>query len=182
MAASKIYWCARDLAGSPWGNHHFILVVQGEPKITSTMGVTWQKYAGTEFMTIAAFAIKKGGTNRLMLGYNEKSDVHAVKEVLNPAITKKQWSDFDLERHAVAPPNGKTKDAFVKDIIVKAELFKKNEAKKNLPYSLIDENCAAWVNSLFKACGVPKTTRIKAGEFSGFDWGEEDEIPASYFK
>jgi hypothetical protein len=177
-----IYWCARDLAGSPWGNHHFILVMQGDPKITSTMGVKWQTYAGRDFMTIAAFARKQGGSTRLLVGYNDSSDVHSVKEVLNPKLAASQWADYDLERHAVKPPGGKTKDAFVKDILVKAELYKKNEAKKGIPYSLIDENCACWVNSLLKACGVSKTTRLKAGEFSGFDWGEEDEIDESYFK
>lgn len=179
---SKIYWAARDLAGSPWGNHHFILVVQGTPKITSTMSVKWQSCAGTEFMTIATFKKNLGGTNRLVLGYNETSDVHSVKEVLNPKIAAKQWSDFDMARHEVSPPGGKTKDAFVKDILVKAEAYKKNEAKKNVPYSLVDENCACWVNSLFKACGVSKKARLTAGEFPGFDWGEEDEIDASYFK
>lgn len=179
--SSKVYWAARDLATSPLGNHHFILVVQGTPTITSTMSVKWQNCAGTEFITIATFAKKLGGKTRLILGYNETSDVHSVKEVLNPSITSFFRPDFDLARHEVKPPNGNTVSGFVRNIIMKAEAYKKNEAKKHVPYDLVDENCACWVNSLFKACGVPKKARIAAGEFPGFDWGEEDEIDAGYF-
>jgi len=143
--------------------------------------MTWLTYAGTDFMTIGAFAIKQGGSKRLLVVNNDSTDVHAVKEVLNPAMASRQWADLDLEKHEIMPPTGKTPDAFVKDILVKVALYKKNEAKKSVPYSLIDENCACWVNSLMKACGISQAARLKAGEFSGFDWGEEDEIDASYF-
>ncbi|MBB4285686.1 hypothetical protein [Roseospira goensis] len=179
---AKVYWCARDLAGSPWGNHHFILVVQGTPRITSTMNVTWQSFSGSQFFTIGAFKKTKGGTSRLLVQYNETSDVEAVKEVLNPKRAAAKWADFDLERHALKPPGGRTLDAFVKEILTRAEHYKKNEAKTPIPYSLLDENCAAWVNSLLKACGLSQAERQKAGEFSGFDWGEEDTIPARYFQ
>jgi len=146
------------------------------------MSVQWQHYSGKKFFTLGAFKKKEGSTNRLLVDYNETNDVLAVKEILNPDIVKWYKPDLDLQRHEVKPPGSQTTDAFVRELIVKAELYKKNEAKKHVPYNLIDENCACWVNSLFKACGVDQKTRLKAGEFSGVDWGEEDEIDASYFR
>ena len=55
-------------------------------------------------------------------------------------------------------------------------------SKANIRYSLLDANCAAWVNTLFKVAGVSETDREKAGEFFGIDWGEEDLIPESFFQ
>ncbi len=177
-----IYWCTRDLGSylAPVGNHHFILVVQGQPKITSTMHVKWKTCKEKDFLTIGAFRAKKNGSARLLLEYNNSGDVASVEEVLDTSKVGYVW-DYDLERHKLKPPGGKTEDAFLKELITRAEKYKANEANKKVDYSLVDENCACWVNSLLKACGMSKKERIAAGEFSGFDWGEEDELDASYF-
>ena len=52
----------------------------------------------------------------------------------------------------------------------------------NCPYSLIDENCAAWVNTMLKKAGISDEIREDLGEFWGIDWGEEDLIPDQFFE
>ena len=56
-----------------------------------------------------------------------------------------------------------------------------DEYQNNCPYSLVDENCAAWVNSMLERVGIPKSERDRLGEFFGVDWGEEDLSPSQYF-
>ena len=53
---------------------------------------------------------------------------------------------------------------------------------KIVEYTAVDDNCAAWVNCLLEAAGVPQSTRLQAGEFWGVDWGEEDKRIAEHFK
>ena len=56
-----------------------------------------------------------------------------------------------------------------------------DEYQNNCPFSLVDENCAAWMNSMLERVGIPKSERDRLGEFFGVDWGEEDLIPSQYF-
>ena len=50
-----------------------------------------------------------------------------------------------------------------------------------LEYSLVDENCAALVNTILERLGFSKDKREEIGEFTGIDWGEEDLLPSKYF-
>jgi hypothetical protein len=178
----KIYWATRDLATGVPGNHHLIIVELDDKSACEELkkeGITCQEEKGRYFFTMAAF-----NNERLQYELNNKTDVKAVKEYFNPnKHTSWYEPDFDLEIHEVKPPTKYSdEDEFIKKLIYSAKNYTKNEAKENVEYSLWDENCAAWVNSLFKATGVDDKTRIKKGIFDGIDWGEEDELPSSLFK
>lgn len=172
---AKVYWCARDLAGSPVGNHHLLLVLLGAGESIPPFDA--QTENGQRFVTLAGF--KKDG--RLQFGANDENDVQAVREYLNPAKHLRWWyPDFDLEAHEITPPSG-TALAFAQRLARLAENYRRNEATRNQPYDLNDENCAAWVNTILKVAGVSSATRIRLGEFNGVDWGEEDPIDETLF-
>jgi hypothetical protein len=170
----KVFWAARDLAGSPWGNHHFILICfksnYSFPRILT------KKEGGVNFITLGGF--KNNGN--LVFTENEASDVQSVKEVIDPSMAG-AFSDFDMEYNRVTAPSG-GEWAFAQTLVDQAFNFKRNTATSPVPFDLRDSNCAAWVNTMFKIAGVSAATRLKAGEFSGMDWAEEDEIAASLFK
>jgi hypothetical protein len=180
----KIYWATRDLEDN-WkvvGNHHFILVELDNKSACEELkkkGITYQEENGKYFFTMAAF----GNNGRLQYEPNNKADVKAVKEYFNPK-KHTNWSKpyLDLEIHEVkSPTKYSDEDEFIKKLIFSAKTYTKNEAEHNVEYFVLDENCAAWVNSLFKATGVDDETRIQKGEFAGTDWGEEDELSSSLF-
>lgn len=171
----KVFWCARDLNGVAWGNHHFILIylspVYGLPPLT----VLAEK--GVRFVTLGGFKV---GAN-LEFKANEASDVKSVREGLNPS--KRSWwrADYDIERHRVPSPLSSDQQFAVK-LVQQAQAYKVNTQTKPVKYSLANENCAAWVNTMFKVAGVKKAARTNHGEFFGIDWGEEDLIDESLFK
>ncbi|AFY67273.1 hypothetical protein [Geitlerinema sp. PCC 7407] len=177
-----VYWCARDLDGSPIGNHHFILLVcpdatvlfSGKPPVQEDTpeGMVY-------FYTVGAFKGSPGIPDLLKAIVNQDTDVKAVREYVDPGEhTSPLKPDLDLEPHKVNPPSGSL-SSFRKLVI---QLTTNFESKGNIRYSLIDENCAAWINTLFKIAGVSEADREKAGEFFGIDWGEEDLIPEEFFK
>lgn len=86
------------------------------------------------------------------------------------------FSDWDGEMHEIPTPQGMTDTQFI-NALQKAI----DEYQNNCLYSLVDENCAAWVNSMLERVGIPKSERDRLGEFFGVDWGEEDLIPSQYF-
>ena len=174
--AFKVYWCARDLAGIPWGNHQFILIEFSSGFDVPPFSIQEEK--GISFVTLAGYNV---GDN-LEFKDNAPSDVQAVKEVINPR-KKGFFSDFDLEKNKVRVPSPQKSDQyFVESLAKQALIFKVKTQKRKIKYSLVDENCSAWVNTMFKVAGVSLVDRQKYGEFSGIDWGEEDLIDESYFK
>lgn len=176
-----VYWCARDLDGSPIGNHHFILLVcpdagdlfsSKSPEQEDTLdGMVY-------FYTVGAFKGSPRIPDLLSVIVNQGTDVKAVREYVDPdEHTSPLKPDYDLEPHLVNPPSGSSAD-FMKKVVQLATNF---ESKGDIQYSLIDDNCAAWINTLFKIAGVSDADREEAGEFSGIDWGEEDFIPEEFF-
>lgn len=176
-----VYWCARDLDRSPIGNHHFILLVCPDASELFSSKSPEQEDTSNgivHFYTVGAF--KKDGTlpDLLKVEVNQNTDVKAVREYVDPdEHTSPLKPDYDLEPHLVNPPSDSSTD-FVGNIVQLATNF---ESKGDIQYSLIDENCAAWINTLFKIAGVSDVDREEAGEFFGIDWGEEDLIPEDLF-
>ncbi len=170
---AKVYWAARDFSVG-LGNHHFILI-----KLcggASTLKFPAETHKGQKFVTLGGFA---GGLGKPMhMEANNRDDVAAVKEMLDPSRVKWYRSDWDTEAHRVRPPGGGDL-AFAQTVARVADNFRKKQGK--VTYNLLDRNCATWVNTLFKVAGVPRSARVRAGEFSGIDWGEEALLPASAF-
>ena len=182
-----VYWCARDLDGIPIGNHHFILIVapnttggfDGESVLTedASEGTTY-------FYTIGAFKKENEDLKFIKVSINQNADVQAVREYLDPdEHTNPIEPDFDLEPHFVAPPSGSIEN-FISSVVQLAVNYKSKEDNIEyppIPYSLIDENCSAWINTLFKVAGIGKSEREELGEFFGIDFGEEDLISEEFF-
>jgi hypothetical protein len=174
--SAKVYWAARDLDGPPVGNHQFVLITLGEKGSLSPIPALTEK--SQRFVTLGGFAVRK----RLRFLSNQSADVKAAREGLNPADRVK-WhtADFDLERKRVTSPGGSDL-AFAQKLVRLCLLYSRNEARNNVTYDLLDANCASWVNTLLKVAGVSKSERLKLGEFTGVDWGEEDKICEELFK
>ena len=176
-----VYWCARDLDGSPIGNHHFILIIA----LDTTGGfdeesvLTEDASDGTTyFYTVGGFKGADGIPDLLKMIVNDESDVKAVREYLDPEEhTSLLTPDYDLEAHLVTPPSGSVEN-LIEKVIQLATNFK---SKGDIQYNLIDENCSAWINTLFKVAGISEAERLELGEFFGIDFGEEDLIPEEFF-
>ena len=185
--SGHVYWSARDLASSPIGNHHFLLIVFENRAAAELMKKTHELHFKSEavgskttyYMTLGGFADGK----KLVFEANEESDVKAVREWIDPEEhTAWYLPDLDLESHEINPliiDSSDTKGAHLINKIVRAAKSYKN--KSPVKYNLLDENCACWVNTLLKALGYPQSYRHEKGEFFGVDWGEEDEIDSSLF-
>lgn len=171
---AEVYWAARDLDGPPWGNHQFLAIYLDSNESLKQTKAEVEK--SKKFATLGGHVKNK---NMIFIP-NQTADVQSVREVINP---KKAgfWSDYDMEKHKVTPPSGGgwSFACLCEDLAYK---YKKNVAASPLKYDLWDANCASWVNTLLKVAGITKQSRIKLGEFSGIDWGEEDLIPENLFK
>ena len=78
--------------------------------------------------------------------------------------------------HEITPPKGVTDKDVIDDLYRRANYYERNTAKNKIKYELADENCQCFAFSLLLSAGCSKTQCIKAGEFPGFDWGEEQII------
>ena len=180
MAETSVRWNARNLRGRfnvGFGNHHYILVVADAIPIPNEYPKL--SYAGHDFFTLGGFSV--GGN--MVMKHNNHNDVTSAKECLdgggfwefvNPA-------DWGTQSHIIRPPNG-CPFSFASDVCRLARNYERNTAINPHPYDIYDDNCASWVNTLFKVLGLTKRQRQKYGEFWGMDWGEEDPIPESLFR
>ena len=168
---AKVYWCARDLVGFPVGNHHFLAFIPDNPN--DFTGKTVDMGGGSQGWT-------NGGqpkAGKLVSTPNDGNDLQSVRELRDPQnYPPGTFSDWDGEMHEIPTPQGMTDTQFI-NALQKAI----DEYQNNCPYSLVDENCSAWVNSMLERVGIPKSERDRLGEFFGVDWGEEDLIPSQYF-
>ncbi len=180
MGKATVNWIARNL-GSRFniglGNHHYILILIDN--ICLPTAIPTQKHNGAEFVTLGGFS--KGG-NMIYIP-NEPSDVLSAKDLLDNTPIWDFFNPFDwgTQKHYVKPPKGND-TAFANEVVRLAENYKRNTARNPLEYGLFDDNCAAWVNTLFKVAGVPKYQREKLGQFWGIDAAERLEIPSHLFK
>ncbi len=174
-----VYWCARDLAGLAFvGNHHFILLVTSRSNFTE-IAFKPEKEKGIHFCTLGGF---KEDNDRLHFRLNDEHDVKATREYINPdEHTSILLPDLDLEPHKVTPPQGSTLE-FIKTVAQLAQNYQTNTKQSAPQYQLIDDNCSAWINTLFAITGVSEGARETYGEFFGIDWGEEDLIDKALFR
>lgn len=172
-AGLKVYWCARDLDKVAVGNHHTIVVVPDNPGDFPNQLI--DLYGGEKGFTLAGF---KDNDGWLVYEKNQKADVAAVRELNDPkAYAKcpdKYKSGWSMECHEVPAPNGMTDTQFIKKLLEGANNYAENSKSKCFKFNLWGgPNCASWANSLFNYAGISEADRIKLGEFSGVDWGEE---------
>ncbi len=171
---AEIFWAARDLDGPPWGNHQFILIYLGESEnLFQTKTMT---ESGTRFVTLGGHVVD----GNLVFIANQKADVDSVREVLNPDLVG-FWSDYDLEKHKVTPKDGGSWQ-FALKVERAAYRYQQNTQSSPIDYDLLDRNCATWINTLLLVAGVPWGDRMRAGEFNGIDWGEEEKIDQILFE
>lgn len=173
MREAKVYWSARNLSNwwNPFGNHHFVLIKIAVP----ILSVNPVQYKGEHFMTLGGFSIN----GFLTFQANNSSDVQSVKDRIDDPSG---WEpDMDLQKHRVAPPYG-VDLWFAQSLVVHSLYFEENSKASPIPYELFGDNCAGWVNTLFKVVGVPLGERRRAGQFRGIDAGERIELPESLFK
>ncbi len=186
-----VYWASRDLAGSPIGNHHFIIMTfskpEDSPDPSNTLMLKCNECKIIYFVIYALFktdsgkveirindGFKKDGTN------NIDSDVRSFVEFF--CQTEGFWRDDDYQGNKIEPPKGKTREEFERDISESAKESKEYFEEHPTEYDLWDENCATWVNDLMEHVGVSEQAREDGGEFFGVDVGEEDTAFSDSFK
>lgn len=174
---AQVYWCARNLDTTFGfsGNHHFLVIRLDEGE--SFPPFTSESESGTDFITLAAF----NEDGNLQFGDNNKADVTAVREFLNPGKFKANWTDFDLEYKYIPPPKGMSDEKFAHLVAMLASRYNENQKRTSIRYALDAENCAAWINTMLWVAGIPDDQREELGEFSGVDWGEEFMIEPEMF-
>ncbi len=174
---AQVYWCARNLdtVFGFSGNHHFLVIRLDEGE--SFPPFSSESESGTNFITLAAF----NEDGNLKFGENNKADVTAVKEYLNPGKYKDNWTDYDLEYKLIEPPKGMSDEKFAHLIAMLAARYNDNQKHKKVRYVLDAENCAAWINTMMWVAGLSESVREALSEFSGVDWGEEFVIDPEMF-
>ena len=179
MGTATVFWNGRNL-GSSWniglGNHHYILIVVNGICLPTT--IRTQTHNGVEFMTLGAFSV--GGN--MVFEANNISDVASAKDIFDNTPIKDFFNPFDwgTQKHKVTPPTGNdTQFAILATQL--AQNYERNTRIKPLPYTLSDDNCASWVNTLFKVAGISESERRRLGQFWGIDWAEKLEIPENLF-
>ncbi len=173
LFGAKVYWCARDLAPSPWGNHHFLTFIPDNPN--DFTGQTTDMGHGDQGWTNGG---QKSPGGLLLSTPNEVNDIQSIRELRDPtSYPPGSWSDWDAAMHEIPTPQGMTDSQFIQALQNEIDNY-----NNNCPFSLVDENCAAWVNSMLDRIGIPQQLREQLGEFPGIDWGEEDLIPSRYFE
>lgn len=175
---AHVYWTSRDLDSFFLGNHQFILVeLTGSETLSRT---TAEEERGTRFVTLGGHQ----PYGDLVFIPNQVSDVESVKETILSGNNRTSFfsSDYDMEKHLIRSPTGGTGIDFATNIERLAYNYRANTASTPLEYGLLNYNCATWVNTLLKIAGVSRAIRLRAGEFSGIDWGEEDLLDEALFR
>jgi hypothetical protein len=180
MGTVATFWNSRNLASS-WnigaGNHHYILIVVEAVRLPTT--IKTQTHNGAEFMTLGAFSV--GGN--MVFEANNASDSASAKDIFDKTPIKDFFNPFDwgTQQHLVKPPGGNAFQ-FASNVTQFALNYQAKTKVNPLPYGLFDDNCASWVNTLFKVAGISAAERVRLGQFWGIDAAEKLEIPEDLFR
>lgn len=175
-----VYWAARDLENFFLGNHHFVVIVfesrsQARRVCGDFKGIGFTSTINEQGSKIFYTSISVVKDNALIeLDILPGPDVQAMKEVINPYEYTSWWvADYDLEGHRIS-----TEESFMTMVMQLSVNFENSESTD---YNLLNQNCASWVNTLFKVAGVSSEDRANLGGFAGIDIGEDDLIDETLF-
>lgn len=189
-----VYWSTRDVDFSPVGNHHFITFIYDglvQANRMKARGIDYfteenDKGIAVPYSTVGIGTDgHKGG--KLIYGFSPKSDRNSIHEIAKEDNTSWDKPDADYHGHWVpydrSNPKLTNNEMLMVEILERVLNFNAHYHKGDtIDYSLVDENCAAGVNSIFRVLGYPLSFRKEIGEFPGVDWGEEDVIPSRYYE
>lgn len=168
-----VYWCTRDLDGSPMGNHHFLLLI-GDKDLEIFGDYIMKEENRNYFYTFGGF-----DNDFLWQIVNNPSDVTAVREGLNPDLVYWWKPDYDFESHHI----DEFTEADFNHIIKHLNNYYLNQENGKVPkYNMRNCGCATWMNILLKSLGVSKEKRKQYADFKGVDWAENDAFDTKYFK
>ena len=191
-----VYWSARDMDAFFIGNHHFYtFIYESEAqakRISKIFGPKWnigyhsdKNDRGLTFY-YSTMGVNRDANKKIRIGFNPSSDLQAIHEIAKESNTSWDAADYDYEAHRIpldfASPSYSSHEELM--IAVLENIFKFQKIYQQgitINYSLMDHNCACVVNTILKHCGYNQADREDIGEFSGTDWGEEDEISDSFF-
>lgn len=190
---ANVYWCARDLNGGPVGNHHFILIVYANLNAAQYAAncfdlhfVSVQNALSTlYFCTLSSVEDYRGHTR---LGINEAADIRAVKRWVDPH-QRRHWyrSQYPMEQFELSPcrrnkvqERDKLDERSLVQRVANAALY--FDVNPNEQYSLLDEGCGTWVNSLLRAVGYARSYRYGKFGFAGVDHTDSNLLPESVFR
>jgi hypothetical protein len=192
---SGVYWCSRDMAPGPIGNHHFFIFVYQDEAEARRVTQRWQRWNigyhretndDGQNIFFTTMGVGEDDNGNIVFNFNPESDLWAVNEIVKEANTDALSPDWDLQgsyiSHLDSMTNFPSYEALMNAILERIFNFKEQSEIGNVVgYDITDENCAAGLNSILACLGFPADYRETMGEFWGVDWGEEDIIPATYF-
>lgn len=189
-----VYWSSRDMESFFIGNHHFITFIFESEEQARRITEKWKiEYfsetndKGLQIFFCTMGAGKGEGNKFIEIHFSPGSDKTSIHEIAKEENTSFFSKDYDFQGHRVPPASASPALGSIEGLMeaILERVFNFNahyEAGDRVAYSLIDENCACIVNSIFNVLGYPSSVRQELGEFWGVDWGEEDLIPARYFE
>lgn len=110
---------------------------------------------------------------------NNISDIASTREYYNKS--EKWYMDWDYQAHDIQPPSGTSDTQFITTLHNQALNYERNTAVDPISYHLMFQNCCTWTNSMFQFAGIDQSTRVKAGDFLGWDQAAGNSLPNSYF-
>lgn len=190
-----VYWSARDLSGAFYkqGNHHFLSFVyidENEAKLLKdAFGLDYfhDTNGDGNVFYFATVGLSIDSDGNITTYANDADDKQAIHEAID-SDNRTFWKpDFDYEAHRVdftqsSRGYGSCLDLMIDICDLRRIFVAKYEHGDRIGYSLKDENCAAFVNSVLEAAGFSGRYRESLGEFDGIDWGEEDPFPEGSFE
>jgi len=189
-----VYWSSRDMEGFFIGNHHFITFVyeneEQAKRITEKWGIEYFSEVNDKNLTVyySTMGAGKGEeTDCIKINFNPGADKKSIHEIAKEDNTSYFSKDYDYQGHRtpynLASPAFSSYEELMDAILERVSNFNAHfDAGDRVKYSLVDENCACIVNSIFKSLGYSSNDRQELGEFWGVDWGEEDLISERYFE
>ncbi|MFA7169554.1 MAG: hypothetical protein WC178_01740 [Candidatus Paceibacterota bacterium] len=189
-----VYWSSRDMESFFIGNHHLIAFIyeseEQAKRITEKWNIEYFSEMNDKNLVVyySTMGAGKGDkTNYIKIKFNSKADKKSIHEIAKEDNTSYFSSDYDYQGHRapynLASPAFSSYETLMEAILEKVFNFNKHfEIGDRVRYSLLNENCACIVNSIFKVLGYSSSDRQEMGEFWGVDWGEKDLISSRYFE
>jgi len=192
---SGVYWASRDMDPGPVGNHHFFIFIYRDEAEAQRISSRWKGWdigyrrevndAGLA-VYFSTVGVGQDSDEQIIFRFNPESDIWAVHEIAREENTEALTVDRDLQAVRLSPLEAAepyaTTEAFINAVLERIFNFNKHHRMGNtVTYAILDENCAAGVNSVLASLGFSSSYREAMGEFDGVDWGEEDIIDQSLF-
>jgi len=180
-----VYLCARDLDGSPIGNHQFLYIAPSSGRRCWPRAI----FPTREGFTLGGFK-EDDGCMRLQV--NQEADVASVRELMAPCwyhcglrASERYKSGWSGECKKVPLPPGMSEKSFIDRLLACASQYEKNSNAESgccVRYDIRYRNCQSFAQGLLACAGVDAETACTLGDMAGVDWGYDYPLSRQWFE